>query len=1152
MLTTSQNQREVSGNFDPIEKLLAEAGLDRSQFELLSPTRQARLLRYFLPEPDSPITQEERAALLSLGQQLWQAQQSKENPLKGVLTALLDLFIGLDKTAEAAEVFALIYPEPVNQITYYERAARLCLAQNNNLGAWEAAVDLRRAFPQAMTTQLLLADLLLKMNDRAGARNCYETALELNPESPRNLLGLARLALSEGDLEQAQELAVQLEASAKISWRTLRQVGRLWYELGQPEKADQLEAAAQLSRRRAIGSALEGKDTQDEAEAGEVLEGIKIENNHKDSPASSPQPLTPDLSRFLQEVFGHSDFRPGQAEVIGSVLDGRDTLAVLPTGSGKSLCYQLPALVLERPVLVISPLISLMKDQFDNLPPRLQEQSAIINSTLEPGEAAKVLREIADGTRKLKLVYAAPERLRQYPFVAAMAQAGLGMVVVDEAHCVTMWGNDFRPDYLFIRRALDDLAETGHHPILLAVTATATPAIATEISNQLGRSLITVRGTVVRPNLYYQVVKSSREEREAQLVELCQELEGCGIIYVRSRQNAEYLAQTLQRNGISAGFYHAGLNNSARKRAQEDWSEGRTRIITATVAFGMGIDKPDVRFIIHYNLSDSVENYVQESGRAGRDGLPSKCVLFYSPSEKSSLTHFRKEDLLDIDTLRAIFSAVKKALGRRALGLVNADNLLLALNPGYNTEEEGVSETRLRVGLSLLERAGLLVRHYDLPPTVEITLLENEPDGPLATLKAATADFMPYQPFTMDLTRLSTLLDCPLPKLEPLLLNWARDGKIRYKPASGKREMLLELLPVPKESASERVNNLLEELETAHLRRVEQIADYAKTGKCRHAFLARHFGERLPITKCGACDICGTAAENPAESKADKPKTALTAGPSNDNPLTSSVLKALGNLKPGISMGKSGLSGLLLGKETGPQSERENPAWGALAGKIKPKALEQLIEQLIEEGFIGQQKVTNRYGQSYQALGLSEKGRAQLEASTQRNSSPQLEREQSFITQPELEPVQKREQAQKLPSQIELTREPSAPVSFTSQSVSTSQNDQSSPEDAYALATLRCLSRIDPTGRATAWIAQSGLVRLLQGQSSVLGTSSSNPYKGALAGRLKEKQIENLIERLIEEGFIERQEMTLESGRAYPALRLSADGWMVVTENAEN
>ncbi len=1111
-------------------QVLAKVGLDWAELVAFPATKQAHVIRYLLPEE---LAEDEQADLADLLQKLWQIHKTTPKLNKVLGAALLELAIALNEPEQASTIFAALYPESdAAHVMYYERAARLCLAQGDNLGAWEAAIDLRRSFPAAITTQHLLADLLLKMNDWVGARGCYETILQSSPENARALLGLARCELNANQPEKACEIALQVENSAKISWRVLKQLAQFWRDRGDISHADQLETTAQLWRERGLLALIENseKDPENLTESetlasskpqGQLLEGIQIQNPENYQPDFDPNQVKLDPLPVLRQIFGYQEFKPGQAEVIESVLAGRDTLAVLPTGGGKSLCYQLPALLLERPVLVISPLISLMKDQFDNLPPELQEHSAVINSSLEPGEAARILRQMANKQRKLKLVYAAPERLRQYPFVAAMSQAGLGLLVVDEAHCVTIWGNDFRPDYLFIRQALEDLAANGNRPTVLAVTATATPEIASEIGHQLNRQLIQVRGTMFRPNLQYRVIKASNnEEREGQIVALCRELEGSGIIYVRSRDNAERLAYLLKKGGVSAAYYHARLNPTERKRTHEDWSENRVRVVVATVAFGMGIDKPDVRFIVHYNMSDSVENYVQESGRAGRDGLPSECVLFYTPSEKGSLTRFRRADAVDIQILREVFRAVKKLLTGRSVGLINQERLLNELNPGLiEYDEPKVSETQMRVSLSLLERAEILTRRYDVPLTAEITLLEPNLSGTLAEL-ALALQLPLQQAHEINLPQVAAVLDCPLPQLEPLLLGWARDNLIRYRPNVGKREMLLELTPVTKENNStERIQNLLDKMDEADEQRVAQITKYAKTDSCRHAFLAQHFGERLANPKCGTCDNCMATS-----GKATVTKTVTNL------PATYQILNALASLRPNISVGRSGLKAILLGSDKAPQAERSNPGWAALEGQIKQKALDELIEQLVQDGYIAQQSVAGPYGQSYQALTLADKGQEQLQEGKAESSN----KYQVSSIKSEFGSIK-----------AELTRNP-VPSNNQQLTTNNSFTDNQQPTTDN-LSILACLETISPPGEDKPKVGRTGLIRLLLGQPSALGTTASNPYKGVLAGKFKEKEIEAQISELVNEGYIEQQEAQLSSsGRTYMALRLSDKGYKVL------
>ncbi len=409
-----------------------------------------------------------------------------------------------------------------------------------------------------------------------------------------------------------------------------------------------------------------------------------------------------DLLAPLRELFGFDGFRPGQEQVVRAALEGRDTLALMPTGSGKSLTYQLAAMLRPSPTLVLSPLIALMKDQVDKLPPQVAATATFVNSSLPAEEVRSRLAGVTEG--RTRLLYAAPERLRQASFVDTLRGIGVGLVVVDEVHCVSMWGHDFRPDYLFIRRALETLGG----PALLGMTATATPDMVSEIAAALGREPEVVRTTVVRPNLRYDVEEASNaEERLRALLGPLGAIGGApAIVYARSRRSTETLARVLAGHGFRAQAYHAGLEPDVRTSVQDDFVAGRTQVATATTAFGMGIDKPDVRLVALVNHPDSLESYVQMVGRAGRDGAPSGTLLLAGGGDAASLRRFALGDVPRADDLRAVYRALRDTGGRA--------------DPGDLVAAAGEHDPRVLVGM--LEQAGLLTRGFDEGRSLSVDL----------------------------------------------------------------------------------------------------------------------------------------------------------------------------------------------------------------------------------------------------------------------------------------------------------------------------------------------------------------------------------------------------------------------------------------------
>jgi ATP-dependent DNA helicase RecQ len=346
---------------------------------------------------------------------------------------------------------------------------------------------------------------------------------------------------------------------------------------------------------------------------------------------------SPDNLRKAKTRLGVTTFRRGQQELIDAVMAGHDALGIMPTGGGKSLCYQLPSLFLPRAVVVISPLISLMKDQQDKLQ-RKAIPVAKLDSTLSAQDERDAIEEIGEGAPEL--IYVTPERLEQPECLTLLRDAGVSLVVVDEAHCVSQWGHDFRPAYLAIRRAVRELGR----PPVLALTATATSSVAEDILTQLDiPKAKTVNIGVHRPNLIYQVRRTVNDnEKDACLTELVNDRhhDGPGIVYVATIREAKELFGRLKHSRIEVGLYHGKMPAKERHRTQQAFMEDRYRLMVATKAFGLGIDKPNLRLVVHYQLPDSLESYVQETGRAGRDGRPARAVLLYRLEDRRIQSYF--------------------------------------------------------------------------------------------------------------------------------------------------------------------------------------------------------------------------------------------------------------------------------------------------------------------------------------------------------------------------------------------------------------------------------------------------------------------------------------------------------------------------------
>lgn len=578
----------------------------------------------------------------------------------------------------------------------------------------------------------------------------------------------------------------------------------------------------------------------------------------------------------LKETFGFPSFRQGQERAIEAVLSGRDALVIMPTGSGKSLCYQVPALVLPGVTLVVSPLIALMKDQVDSLSLR-GVPVTFINSSLSAEEQWSRLRELEQGA--YKIVYVAPERFRQKSFRSALSKIKLSLLAIDEAHCISQWGHDFRPDY---RKLKDVRTQLGQVPTI-ALTATATPEVQNDIASELDmRDPERVITGFDRPNLELRVEKargeSQKQERLQQfLLEMlrlhAEEGVPAGIVYTGTRKHAEAVAGFLssspwtgigERRATLCRAYHAGMEARERKETQEDFMEGRLPWVAATNAFGMGVDKSDIRFVIHYDLPGSIEQYYQEVGRAGRDGLPARCLLLFAESDRRLQEFFIEGSNPSRETIEAAYRFLFR------FGENPIFRTLSELEGTFRSSGKSPSSNPMvfNSSVAVLERAGALERldHYQNLAEVQPATPTPWPENPYperAKVKRALHEALGRvfersegEPASISLEHWAQELEIPEESLRRGLSQLAEEGIVRYIPPFRGRAIRLPEKMRPAAELGVDFESLRRRRERDE-ERLSQVLRFAKSKACRRNAILRHFGEPVPAGGCGQCDGCG-------------------------------------------------------------------------------------------------------------------------------------------------------------------------------------------------------------------------------------------------------------------------------------------------------
>ncbi len=672
--------------------------------------------------------------------------------------------------------------------------------------------------------------------------------------------------------------------------------------------------------------------------------------------ANSEEPLT-----ILNTVFNHRSFRTQQEEIIDNVLARRNTLAILPTGAGKSLCFQIPALIFDGLTVVVSPLIALMKDQVDGLKKRGVLDVAYINSMLDQSAKERIYELLK--ASKLKMLYVAPETFVDNKLMSILKSCNISLIAIDEVHCISIWGHNFRPDYLRLRRMIRAL----NSPPVLGLTATATKTVEVDVQKQLDIKCDVFKASFDRKNLLLSVIRlKSNHGKEKILKGLLEKLKGSVIVYVNFTRTAEELAKYLAAEGLSASYYHGQIRDSGeRRRIQNDFISGGTRIVVATNAFGMGIDKEDIRGIIHYELPKSIENYYQEVGRAGRDGKPAYCFLLYSVMDEIKLRKLVQYTTPSRKQIKAMLDLLRRAEGK-----------LIYVNVKRISNDLKLDEVPIKVVLHHLERMGAIKTYFRIFRRASVKMLSGDVKSlkyPQEAEKLIRNEyFRENSNRWMDLEVLSRSVQISVPRINNVLRELKIAGVIELE----ERDFCtpVKVNPGIKDVDTIELLEIFFRLEESSMKKIDKVVEYVESGECKRKFILNYFGEDYEGT-CNACSVCNPllrgigedTGANGLEFMADG-VTDLGTLPATDETekaestrIAFDILGLVKNLD--FHAGRTFIADVLIGSKSKRiinQNLQESRYYGALKDYTADE-VKYIADQLIEKGYLEKRQGDSRF-----------------------------------------------------------------------------------------------------------------------------------------------------------------------------------------------